>query len=43
MDRPDPRRGTPAGPPRWLLVLLAAGTSRLLALRLPPVRRPPRS
>ena len=79
---PDPRPDAPAGPPRWLLVMLAAGTSllvaavlvmvlsvagvdqlsrggffvlvvvsaviggslvRLLAPRLPPVRRPPRS
>jgi hypothetical protein len=28
---PDPRPGTPAGPPRWLLVLLAAGVSLLIA------------
>jgi hypothetical protein len=28
---PDPRPGTPAGPPRWLLVLLAAGLSLLIA------------
>jgi hypothetical protein len=78
---PAPRPDTPAGPPRWLLVLLAAGLSllvatvlvlllgiagvdrinevlfvvvlvasallggwlvRLLAPRLPAVRRPPR-
>jgi hypothetical protein len=80
VTRPDP--GRPAGPPRWLLLLLSAGLSllvaalvvvllgavgvrhvdelvllavlvvsalvggwlvRLLAPRLPPVRRPPRS
>jgi hypothetical protein len=79
---PAPRPDTPAGPPRWLMVLLAAGLSllvatvlvlllgiagvdrinevlfvvllvvsalvggwlvRLLAPRLPAVRRPPRS
>lgn len=84
MSAPDttPRPDAPAGPPRWLLVLLAAGLSlllaavallvlqaagveslgraaflavlvgaalagglltRLLAPRLPSVRRPPRS
>ena len=84
MSRPDPAPlpDAPAGPPRWLLVMLAAGLSfavasvlvllldaaglerigslafflviavsalvggtvvRLLAPRLPPVRRPPRS
>ena len=81
MNRPDPRPDAPAGPPRWLLVMLAAGISllvaavlvmlldlggvdrlsrggflvlvvvsaviggslvRVLAPRLPPVRRPPR-
>ena len=79
---PAPRPDAPAGPPRWLLVMLAAGLSlvvaavlvllldvagverlgqlafflvvvvsavaggtavRLLAPKLPPVRRPPRS
>ncbi|MBB3677092.1 hypothetical protein [Modestobacter versicolor] len=84
MSRPDPTPSpdTPAGPPRWLLVMLAAGLSllvaallvlllgvvgvdringvvfvvvlvvaalvggwlvRLLAPRLPAVRRPPRA
>ena len=33
MSRPDPepRPAAPAGPPRWLLLLLAAGVSLLIA------------
>ncbi|WP_369140493.1 hypothetical protein [Modestobacter versicolor] len=31
MSRSDPTPDVPAGPPRWLLVMLAAGVSLLLA------------